>query len=191
MQDWQPNAEQTAAIDSLFTRARIALAQDGVSAAGLQAIGRCLQELTQEPWLHAVPLPAKHGGASSSRMLRSDGSSDLTLTLARFPVEAPTPVHNHGSWAVGCVVSGRDRHQEWRRLDDGSQPGRAQLRMVEERLLQPGDFVYWFDPPGDIHSQQGQGEPALELVLFGRNASIIPRLYFDPVAGVVREALPA
>ena len=38
-----------------------------------------------------------------------------------------------------------------------------------------------------IHSQQGIGEAAWELVYFGRDPNARPRLYFDPVAGRVEE----
>ena len=54
----------------------------------------------------------------------------------------------------------------------------------------PGHVTWWFDRPHDIHNQQGVGGPVRELVLFGRNTSRIPRRYFDPEAGTVREALP-
>ena len=48
----------------------------------------------------------------------------------------------------------------------------------------------WLDPPHDIHSQQGIGEEALELVLFGKNTMTIPRNYYNPETGEVRTALP-
>jgi hypothetical protein len=48
----------------------------------------------------------------------------------------------------------------------------------------------WLDPPHDIHSQQGIDEPALELVLFGKNVMAIPRNYYNPKTGVVTTALP-
>jgi hypothetical protein len=61
---------------------------------------------------------------------------------------------------------------------------------VEETIAGPGHVTWWFDRPHDIHNQQGVGGPVRELVLFGRNTSRIPRRYFDPAAGTVREALP-
>ena len=62
--------------------------------------------------------------------------------------------------------------------------------LVEETIAGPGHVTWWFDRPHDIHNQQGVGGPVRELVLFGRNTSRIPRRYFDPEAGTVREALP-
>jgi hypothetical protein len=38
-----------------------------------------------------------------------------------------------------------------------------------------------------IHSQQGIGEAAWELVYFGRHPNARPRLYFDPASGRVEE----
>jgi predicted metal-dependent enzyme (double-stranded beta helix superfamily) len=174
----------------LFADVRVVLAEHGVTDPGLAAAGRLLAEVAREPWVLEVELAPKHGGASESKMLRSDGPDDLTITLARFKAERPTGVHDHGSWGVACVVDGRDRYQRWERLDGGASPGRAELRLAEEHVSGPGEVVYWFDRPHDIHNQQGEGGPVRELVLFGRNTSRIPRRYFDPEAGTVREALP-
>ena len=174
----------------LFHEARAALAAHGVTDAGLAAVGRLLAELAAEPWVREVELAPKHGGMSESRVLRSAGPDDLTLTLARFKPERPTGVHDHGSWGVACVVDGHDRYQRWERLDRGEEPGRARLRLVEEQVCGPGHVTWWFDRPHDIHNQQGEGGPVRELVLFGRDTSRIPRRYFDPETGAVREALP-
>jgi predicted metal-dependent enzyme (double-stranded beta helix superfamily) len=184
------NEEIEARLGQLFAEVRAALAQHGITDAGLAAAGRLLRALSTEPWVREVELAPKHGGASESRMLHSEGPDGLTLTLARFKAERPTGVHDHGSWGVACVVDGRDRYQRWERLDAGTEPGRARLRLAEEYVSGPGDVVYWFDRPHDIHNQQGEGGPVRELVLFGRDTSRIPRRYFDPETGTVREALP-
>lgn len=166
------------------------LARCGVTDEGLAAIGELLREVAREEWVREVELAPKHGGASESKVLRSEGAEGLTLTLARFKAERATGVHDHGSWGVACVVDGQDRYQRWERLDAGETPGTARLRLVEEYVSGPGDVAYWFDRPHDIHNQQGEGGPVRELVLFGRDTSRIPRRYFDPEAGTVREALP-
>jgi len=110
--------------------------------------------------------------------------------LARFRADAPTPVHNHNSWGVICVIRGRDRHILWAREDDGSQPGRARVRVVDSRELGPGDVAWFPDVPADIHSQQGIGGDAWELVYFARDPTIRSRLYFDPDRELVEERAP-
>jgi predicted metal-dependent enzyme (double-stranded beta helix superfamily) len=174
----------------LFAEAAAVLARHGVSDEGLREVGGLLRDVAAEPWVREVELAPKHGGMSESRVLRSDGPEGLTLTLARFKAERATGVHDHGSWGVACVVDGRDRYERWQRLDTGEEPGRARVTLVEEHISEPGDVVYWFDRPHDIHNQQGAGGPVRELVLFGRDTSLFARRFFDPDAGGVREALP-
>jgi predicted metal-dependent enzyme (double-stranded beta helix superfamily) len=108
--------------------------------------------------------------------------------LARFTTS--TSVHDHGSWGVGCVVQGRDRYQTWERVDEAADPTRADVRLLDERELEPGDVVTWGGPPHDLHAQKGVDGPAWELILFGRNVTLMPRHYFDPSTGTVRTALP-
>jgi predicted metal-dependent enzyme (double-stranded beta helix superfamily) len=130
-----------------------------------------------------------HTGQQSRPLYTDD--SGLTLVRARFGPEAMTPVHNHGSWGVIGVYHGRDRYQVWRRLDPGDGPGEAEVELVEERILGPGDVAVLPPPPQDIHAQQGHdGEATYEFVLFGANAMVLPRLYFDPAAKTAEEVLP-
>lgn len=124
-----------------------------------------------------------HGSDSSFTILQSDPDG-LTLMLARFSPVEETPVHDHGSWGVACVVRGRDRYRHYR--SDG-----GKVTLLYEKDLGPGDFVTWPDPPEDVHSQQGVGEAAWELVLFGKDVTKIPRHYHDLETGKVRTALPA
>ena len=121
--------------------------------------------------------------------LHKEPDGTLALMLARFPHESETPIHNHHSWGVVVVVAGRDRYLAWRRHDDGSRDGYAEVELEYERLLEPGDMVHFADTPGDIHSQQGaDGAPVWELVFFGRDPNVKPRLYFDPQARTVTAA---
>ncbi len=108
--------------------------------------------------------------------------------LACFPAKEPTPVHNHNSWGVVCVVRGTDRYLRWMREDDGADAARARLRLADERILRAGEVIWFHGPPHDIHSQQGIDAPAWELVYFGSNPNSRPRAYFDPDAGTVTYA---
>ena len=132
-------------------------------------------------------LAGLHDSSAAATIIgrHDDGS---VLMLARFPQEAPTPVHNHNSWGVVHVLQGRDRYERWIRLDDAADADRADLHLQEELELGPGD-VLWFDgPPQDLHAQQGVGGPVWELVYFGRDPNAAPRAYFDPATGAVSYA---
>ena len=180
------------AIDQFVASVRNILAEFGATEASLTRVGEQMRILAGTPGLveERQGEAAMHHSEATSTILHTDGRDGLTLMLAKFPESAPTPVHDHNSWVVACVVSGRDRYQHFERLDDGTNTEHAQLRLLYERELAPGDVVVWQSPPHDIHAQQGIGGDAWELVLFGVNAMAIPRRYFDLETGAVREAMP-
>lgn len=154
------------------------------SGAGLDAVGRLLAAESRKPgFVPETDMRSLHGGDSSFTILQTDPDG-LTLMLARFSAAEETPVHDHGSWGIACVIRGRDRYRHYR-VSDGK------VSLLYEKELAVGSFVTWPDPPEDIHSQQGIGEPAWEVVLFGKDVTRIPRHYHDLETGKVRTALPA
>jgi len=160
------------------------LLEAGVTESSLEALGRRMAELGRNAdFAKESGLRAMHGSSSTSTVLQSDPDG-LTLILGSFSHAEETPVHDHNSWGVACVVKGADRYRHWEMGEDG------RVKILYEKELRAGAFVTWLDPPRDIHSQQGIGEPALELVLFGKNVMTIPRRYYDPHTGEVRTALP-
>lgn len=171
-------------IAAFITDVKTILADAGPTDAGLRRIAARMRAITTEPALTetAEEFGNAHDGGKQSRPLYTD-ESGLTLVRARFPPETNTPIHNHGTWGVIAVYAGKDRLQEYRRLDSGDGEGHAEVTLSAERLLGPGDTAIIPHPPQDIHAQQGaEGQIALEFVLFGKNAMEIPRLYFDPEA---------
>ena len=155
----------------------------GVTEERLIRVGQALADASREPGFISESEMRTLHGSSSFTLLQSDPDG-LTLMFSRFSPDEETPVHNHNSWGVACVVGGKDRYRHWHHDDEG------RLKVLYEKVLDPGSFVVWLDPPHDIHSQQGIDEPALELVLFGKNVTVIPRNYYDVETGKVRTALP-
>ena len=177
-----------AAIAGFLRDAASIVADRGPGPATYAEIGEGLRRLAgRGDVLDEESLAGLHDSSAVAAIIgrHDDGS---VLMLARFPQESPTPVHNHNSWGVVCVVKGRDRYERWIRLDEGEDEGHADLRLAEEVALGPGDAV-WFDgPPQDLHAQQGVGGPVWELVYFGRDPNAAPRAHFDPATGAVTYA---
>ena len=170
-------------VSDFMAKARELLA-GGVTDDSLEAVGRLLAESSREQGFVAEgEMHRLHGSESSFTLLQADPDG-LTLMLSRFSPDAETPVHDHKSWGVACVVSGRDRYKHWELAPNGH------VGVIYEKQLAAGDFVTWLGPPHDIHSQQGIDGDAMELVLFGKNVTTIPRNYYDPETGAVRTALP-
>jgi predicted metal-dependent enzyme (double-stranded beta helix superfamily) len=192
------------AINGFIDDVKLILADDGAqSGAGLDRLVERMRSLVRDLRVLAThqefirTVNSGEDGSSTfsdtgrrSQILYTDDSG-LTLVRSRFDPDEPTPIHSHSTWGVVGVYAGRDRHQTWRRVDEGTGPGHARLELIEERVLEPGDVVIIPHPPQDIHAQQGHGgEPAFEFVLFGKNAMVIPRLIFDPEAQTAREVIP-
>ena len=162
--------------------------------AGRAELGRCLRRLARNPEIvertgtTTGPRQGTHGMDIRGGEIHKEPDGTLALMLARFPHESETPIHNHNSWGVVCVVAGRDRYVTWERLDDGATAGHAQVRVKWEGELGPGEVVHFGEGPADIHSQQGVGAPVWELVFFGRDPNVKPRLYFDAGQQTVRAA---
>jgi predicted metal-dependent enzyme (double-stranded beta helix superfamily) len=181
------SVEPVAGLTSFFEAAEQLVTDHGPNPLAFARIGDLLRTLAaEETLLAASTLGALHHSTAQATIL-GHGSQGSALMLARFSAESPTPVHNHNSWGVLCVIRGRDRHILWARQDDGSQTGKAQLHIIRTRELGPGEVAWFPEVPNDIHSQQGIGEAAWELVYFGRDPNVRPRLYFDPDNGRVEE----
>ena len=102
-----------------MARARELLAS-GVDETSLDAVGRLLIESSREAgFVRDAEMKSLHGSESSFTILQSDADG-LTLMLSRFSPDAATPVHDHKSWGVACVVRGRDRYTHWELMPDGN-----------------------------------------------------------------------
>lgn len=163
-------------VAEFMAKARELLA-GGVDTRSLDAVARLLAESSTEPgFVTEGEMRDLHGSESSFTVLQSDPDG-MTLMLSRFSPDAPTPVHDHKSWGVACVVGGRDLYKHWELEPDGG------VRVLYEKELGPGSFVTWLGPPHDIHSQQGVDGDAMEVVLFGRDVTQTPRNYYDAETG--------
>lgn len=188
----ETSAQLQRSIEQTLIESRRAVDQFGVTETTVDTICKALGQLAKQAGLkEEYRLRQLHGGGATSVILASEGDEGMTLRLSKFEPDKPTPIHDHGCWAIAYVMEGHDDYIHWERTDDGSDPGRANLRIKHKKTLQPGDCVHWTDPPGDIHSQRAVGgEAAWELVLFGKNHGRTPRQYFDPDSGKVTRRLP-
>lgn len=170
-------------VDAFIGDVKRILAEDGENFTAFERIKEQMQVLVRNPEYQEIDENTEAGNIHTGRQSRPlyEDDTGLVLVRARFGPEKMTPIHNHFSWGVIGILKGRDQYQIWERLDDGDGPGHAEIRMVEEKILEPGDAVILPPPPQDIHAQQGYGdESTYEFVLFGKNAMKSPRLYFYP-----------
>ena len=80
------------------------LAKHGATDEGFRAVGARLRRLARRPGIVADEHLAALHGAAASTVLHEGADGTCALMLASFPTEAPTPVHNHNTWGIACVV---------------------------------------------------------------------------------------
>ena len=108
----------------------------------------------------------------------------LYLTIS-LPGKEAAP-HDHGIWCVNAAISGRERHQFFRRTDNASKPGCATIEKVGEVMVEPGSGAAMADH--DIHSTDVIGKvPAIGLALYGYALVRFPSVvWYQPKFSSVR-----
>ncbi len=114
-------------------------------------------------------------------LLHEDDNHDLAVFLISWLPDRGTLPHDHRTWAVVAGLAGREREVEWRRLDDGSKPGYAELARGGESIMTRGGSSACM--PDDIHSVWNVGdEISMSLHTYGRHINFTGRSEFDPDA---------
>ena len=112
-------------------------------------------------------------------LLHEEADHTLAVFAASWlPGRGALP-HNHLTWAVVAGVVGPEKNTFWKRLDDGSRPGYAEIRKQGEKVFGPGDVVTLL--PDAIHSVINEtGEVTVSLHTYGKHLNHTGRLEFDP-----------
>jgi hypothetical protein len=87
----------------------------------------------------------------NSKFLYYDGG--LEMTLNEMPPNKQFPAHDHGTCEALIIYGGKLKHTVYERVDDGSRHGHAELKLVDNRVLERGDVTLMM-PPVEIHSFQ-------------------------------------
>jgi 3-mercaptopropionate dioxygenase len=126
------------------------------------------------------------GGRPGFRYYQNEDGS-LNVYGVLFRPGHPTPVHDHVTWGIIGVYSGEQRTARYRRLDDGSTPGRCAVDEVADEVLTHG-ATYPLLPPHDIHRIEVVGaEDGLSIHVLGADLKRQRRRIFDVAAQTCEE----
>ncbi len=95
-----------------------------------------------------------------------------------------TSIHDHLTWAVVGVCEGEERESIYRRTDDGSNPKRARLEVVGERINKKG-HVTLLGRAGIHRIDNVSIAPSLSIHMYGLDIGTAERHSYDPVTGEV------
>ena len=165
-------------------------AREGITAAALDAMKSKLVALGRQRELFPLAdfdMPVAEG-RSHPIMVEPDDGYGLYLTIG-LPGKMAAP-HDHGIWCVNAALAGHERHELFRRTDDGSKPGFGAVEKVAEVIVESGSGLAMANH--DIHGTEVVGnEPAVGLALYGYALIRFPSvLWYQPQFGSVR-AMPS
>src|SRR5262245_45052290 len=101
-------------------------------------------------WLAVAYYECDPDQGFGAHLLHEEPDHTLAIFAGAWLPGRGAPPHNHGTWAVVAGVDGTERNTLWTRVDDGSQPGHAEIRRQSDRVLRPGDVLTF--QPETIHS---------------------------------------
>ncbi len=136
--------------------------------------------------LSGVGVKREGNHIDESRYLYYDG--DMSITFDHMPRDKDIPPHDHGIWEALALYSGELRHTVYDRKDDGSTEGYAELEVIDDRTLRPGD-VAMVAPPAEIHGFTARTDDTWTVTIVGGPYKL-DRCYYNPEENSYRRANP-
>jgi len=137
--------------------------------------------LSKSTWLEPHLYSADEEQGFGVHLLHEEADHTLAILAVSWLPDRGAPPHDHGTWALIAGVEGREVNRFYRRNDDGTRPGYAELKQVGAHDCAEGDVLAM--PTGAIHSVWNHGEAvSVSLHVYGKHVNHTTRSQFDPAA---------
>lgn len=145
----------------------------------LQKVAPLAERLALDPaLLDEPPATSIAEQGFSFNLLHEELDHSLAVAVLSWLPSGATLPHNHGTWGIVVGMAGAERNIFWRRSDDGSRPGYAELERVSEMAFVLGQAVVL--PSTTIHSVENDSDqPSVSLHVYGKNVYYTGRSQFD------------
>jgi predicted metal-dependent enzyme (double-stranded beta helix superfamily) len=111
-------------------------------------------------------------------LLHEEAGHALAIFAVSWLPGRGAPPHNHATWAVVAGVDGPERNTFYKRADDGSRNGHAELVQASSKVFREGEVLSLL--PDGIHSVLNEGERiSLSLHVYGKHINYTGRSTYD------------
>lgn len=181
--------DRAAATEAMLARTRAAVTGEP-DRAKLDTARQALAELAEraELWGDEDFAAPEDGEQQARYLIAQDDPAGLSLYLNVMRPGKKIPPHDHTVWACVAAVEGIEHNALWDRLDDGSVPGKADVRQREVVALGAPESRSIALMPNDIHSVEIRGDSIIRhLHMYGRPLETLSeRTAYDPEAGTCK-----
>jgi len=149
-------------------------------------LAKLLAEREIVPDQYRQPLPNKY--AQYLLYKPADGAF-VVIAFIWGPSQA-SPVHDHQVWGLVGQMEGSVQERRYRRLDDGSNPDRADLQLIDTVVCHPGEIGFVYPPAADIHDVSNPfNEVAITIHVYGADIGQQERFLYETETGAVRHII--
>ncbi len=127
------------------------ISTQGVNREALAEVKDILAEMAQQTELFSdaeFPTPTRKEVAKIYLLSDEEGGNYSLYLISVLPL-GPSPIHDHGTFAVIAGLDGEEENTIYKRTDDRSEPGRATVEEDYRVVLKSGDAIAFM--PQDIH----------------------------------------
>lgn len=175
--------QRKAAVSETIAEIRNIESISGVSRESLPAIRDALLELAAKRELFSQEDFPSATGEPLLYLLSEDDDHRFALYLSTGLPGRSSPPHNHTTWAVIVGIDGEEENRIYERLDDGSEPGRGEVKVKDKFVVKEGTGICFM--PDDVHSIHVVSDvPTRNFHMYGMSVEHLPeRVKFDVEEG--------
>jgi predicted metal-dependent enzyme (double-stranded beta helix superfamily) len=128
----------------------------------------------------------RHGGKAYGRYMLHRARLFNVNTVVWGPGDG-AKAHNHDTWGLVGVVENELQETRFKRLDDGSKAGVAELAVTSVNQNKAGSVSTLVAPDDDIHEMLNvTGKNTVEVHVYGKDLANMQRLQFDVPSKTVK-----
>jgi predicted metal-dependent enzyme (double-stranded beta helix superfamily) len=121
----------------------------------------------------------RHGGKAYGRYMLHRAPHFNVTSVVWGPGDG-AKAHNHDTWGLVGVLENELQETRFKRRDDGSKEGYAELETIAVNQNKPGMVSTLIAPDNDIHEMLNVTQNnTVEVHVYGKDLANMPRLQFD------------